>query len=272
MKIFYSFLPLFIFFTSACGKERTFTGSTPANYIVRKFLDIPLTDSVDFIRWKLIISNDIYELEANYGLGKPNTKEFINGGSVVALKGLYLRNNNVYQFLYGSKTLEVVEINGDLLHLLDKDKSLMVGNSGWSYTLNNIHPMGSGQVSLRPSQIVLLDSIAFEGRTPCHVPGVVPPGGQCYKLKWSIVFYAGNGNNQGSFYKVMVTPWRQEGGRRGTWKMVSLPGGRTVYQLSDERVSLFLLKLDEGVMVFTDAGGKLLVGNEDFSYTLNARK
>ena len=32
---------------------------------------------------------------------------------------------------------------------------------------------------------------------------------------------------------------------------------------------LYLLKLDEHILVFTDAHEKLLVGNEDFSYTLN---
>ena len=34
---------------------------------------------------------------------------------------------------------------------------------------------------------------------------------------------------------------------------------------------IHLLKLDEGVLIFTDAAGNLLVGDLDFSYTLNRR-
>jgi len=32
---------------------------------------------------------------------------------------------------------------------------------------------------------------------------------------------------------------------------------------------LYLLKLDEHILAFTDTDEKLLVGNEDFSYTMN---
>jgi hypothetical protein len=47
--------------------------------------------------------------------------------------------------------------------------------------------------------------------------------------------------------------------------------GRIIYQLNDEKENgfLYLLKLDEHILVFTDANGKLLVGDEDFSFTLN---
>jgi hypothetical protein len=43
--------------------------------------------------------------------------------------------------------------------------------------------------------------------------------------------------------------------------------------LNDENGNgfLYLLKLDEHILVFIDAQGKLLVGDEDFSYTLNNR-
>ena len=34
---------------------------------------------------------------------------------------------------------------------------------------------------------------------------------------------------------------------------------------------LYLLKLDNNILVFTDARGKLLVGDEDFDYTLNKK-
>ncbi len=49
--------------------------------------------------------------------------------------------------------------------------------------------------------------------------------------------------------------------------------GRVVYALSDQNGKSFihLLKLDEGVLIFTDVKGNLLVGDHDFSYTLNRK-
>ncbi|MEJ0101316.1 MAG: hypothetical protein WDO19_01635 [Bacteroidota bacterium] len=46
---------------------------------------------------------------------------------------------------------------------------------------------------------------------------------------------------------------------------------RVIYQLNDDdgKGFIYLLKPGEQILLFTDEGGKLLVGNEDFSYTLN---
>ena len=47
--------------------------------------------------------------------------------------------------------------------------------------------------------------------------------------------------------------------------------GRIIYELTPDKETTptYLLKLDEGVLIFTDANGNLLVGDHDFSYTLN---
>ena len=148
---------------------------------------------------------------------------------------------------------------------------MLVGNSGWSYTLSNTTPTVTDHISLTPEPSVLKDSIAFEGRTPCHVPGVIAPGRLCYKLKWYIILYANAKTNKPESYKIIGTPWRKEGGKTGNWKIIARKKGRTIYQLNDDKGYgfLYLLKLDEHILVFTDAQGKLLVGDEDFSYTLN---
>jgi len=41
--------------------------------------------------------------------------------------------------------------------------------------------------------------------------------------------------------------------------------------LNDDKENgfLYLLELDENILMFIDAQGNLLVGNEDFSYTMN---
>jgi len=147
----------------------------------------------------------------------------------------------------------------------------LVGNGGWSYTLNNIIPLATDQINIRAQQTVLKDSMAFEGRTPCEVPGIIPAGMLCYKLKWYIVLYANAEKNEAGTYKVYGTPWRKQGGRTGKWKIITGKDDRIIYQLNDNNGNefLYLLKLDEHILVFTDADGKLLVGNEDFSYTMN---
>jgi len=273
MKIIYFFLSMIMFVSYANAKENTYIGSTPANNVIRSFFGIPFTDSIDFIRWKLIIKDKDYQLQCNYGIGKPNTNGFINGGTNINLSGEYIKEKNHYNFKNGTKTLKAVELNGDLIHLLNTDNSLLIGNGGWSYTLNNITPSVTSQVTITAAPTALKDSMAFEGRTPCKIPGVIAPGTTCYKLKWYIILYANATTNKPGTYKVWGTPYRTEGGRKGNWKIVTGANGRTIYQLDDANGNgfLYLLKLDNNILVFTDAQGKLLVGDEDFDYTLNKK-
>lgn len=271
MKVITAFLSVFLFVSCANGKERTYTGSTPASGIIRSFLGISPSDSVDFIRWKLTFNDLRYELHCQYGIGKPNTNGFINGGKKIDLSGGVYRDNNYYGLKNDDKILRFIELNEDLLHLLNWDNSLLAGNGGWSYTLNNISPSGTGKVSITTGQIVLKDSMVFEGRTPCKVPGVIPAGTECYKLKWHLVLYASKEKNEPAAYKVYGTAWRKENGMTGTWKSIRSENGSIIYQLNDNKGKGLLYLLNPGVhiLLFTDAGGKLLVGNEDFSYTLN---
>jgi hypothetical protein len=167
--------------------------------------------------------------------------------------------------------LKLAELNSNLLHILNDDNTLLIGNGGWSYTLNNTAPAISGQINSIPAQTLMKDSMVFEGRTPCGVPGIIPPGKECYKLKWWVVLYAPVPGSATASYYINGTPWREAGGKRGTWKIVTRNNGRIIYQLNDENDKPFihLLKLDDGVVIFTNEKGNLLVGDHDFSYTLN---
>ena len=272
MKFIITFLSIHLLVFGAGAKEKTFIGSSPAGPVVRSFLGIPLSDSVDFIRWKLILRDKNYQLSCNYGIGKPNTNGFFNGGKWIELTGSLEKGKNYFKLHKGNKTLSFAELNEDLIHLLNADNSLLVGNSGWSYTLSSITPLHTDQVKVIAARTSLKDSMVFYGRTPCDVPGVIPPGLQCYKLKWYIVLYARPEKNEPGRYKVFGTPWRKEGGRTGDWKIINGKNGRLTYQLNDDKGKgfLYLLKLDEKILVFTDANGKLLVGDQDFSYTINS--
>ena len=273
MKNVVTLLLATFFVSCANSKETNYTASTPAAPIVKKFLGISLTDSIDFIRWKLSLNDLKYSLECNYGIGKPNTNGFYDGGKKIVLSGSVKRDKNTYLLQNGNQNLKLVELNGNLLHVLNEDNSLLIGNGGWSYAINNIAPAANDKVNLTAKQTIIKDSIAFEGRTPCGVPGIIPAGKECYKLKWLIVLYGNPANKQPATYKLLGTAYRVEGGRRGNWKIIAGKEGRIIYQLSDESGKPFihLLKLDEGVLIFTDAKGNLLVGDLDFSYTLNRR-
>ena len=271
MKFIFSIFSILFLSSFAEGKEIVYIGSTPAGPVVKSFLGIPLADSVDFIRWNLIFRNNQFELHCNYGIGKPNTNGFINGGKKIDMKGDLKKEKNNYGLQNAGRTLWLVELNGDLLYLLDNERHLLVGNGGWSYILNNTSPSHTDQVTLTAGQTTVRDSIAFQGRTPCGIPGIIPPGTDCYKLKWYIVLYGNANRKDGGKYKILGTPWREKGPRTGNWSMVTGKNGRIIYQLNDEqgKALIYFLKLDEHILIFTDTAGKLLVGDEDFSYTMN---
>jgi len=212
-----------------------------------------------------------YSLSCHYGIGKPNTNGFMNGGKKIELKGNLKKVQHYYLLQNAGKTLSVAELNEDLLHLSNPNNSLLVGNAGWSYILNSIKPSRTDQVSLTSTPTAFKDSMTFQGRTPCAVPGIIPSGTECYKLKWYLVLYGNGPKKDEGKYKVFGTPWREKGGRTGKWKITTGKNGRIIYQLNDENGKgfIYLLKLDDNVLVFTDAQGRLLVGDEDFSYTLN---
>lgn len=273
MKILTSFLLLLFIACRANAKEITYIGSTPAAAVIRSFLGISLSDSIDFIRWQLVLSKENYSLNCNYGIGKPNTNRFMDGGKKVTLTGALKNENNKYILQNKNKILKAVQLNEDLIYFLDANNHLLVGNGGWSYTLNNILPAVSDKINITTQPLKWKDSIAFEGRTPCNVPGVIPAGKVCYKLKWYIILYNSAGENTAGTYKAFGTPYRSSGGRIGNWKMITGKNNRISYQLNDDNGNgfIYLLKLDDHILVFTDAQGNLLTGNEDFSYTLNMR-
>jgi hypothetical protein len=260
-------------FSYCTATTQIFRGSTPANAVVKSFLGIPLTDSIDFIRWRLNIDGEKFSLSCNYGIGKQGTNGFINGGKHVEFSGSTTRENSYFLLRHKNKMLWVIEINPSLLHLLDRQQKLLVGNGGWSYTLNGLSASNWSINNLRTIAIRIKDSTVFEGRTPCGVPGVVEPGNVCYKLKWRIVLYTDAADSGKGGYRAFGTEWRQEGGRRGSWTRVNT-GKKIIYRLNDgqDKPWLYLQQLDEHILIFTDAGGKLLVGDEDFSYTLNRMK
>jgi hypothetical protein len=259
-------LLLFLLVTScADAKEARYTGSTPAGTAVRSFLGISLSDSVDFIRWNLVVSNENYSLQCNYGIGRPNTNGFIDK-KTIDISGRMGSANNYYFLQNGNKILVIAVLNSQLLHLADENKNLLRGTAGWSYTLS----MEKGikvAIAFNARQIPVKDSATFDGRTPCMPSSFVSEN--CYKLKWSIVLFASKDGETGT-YRLRGTLFRSAA-KTGDWKKI-LVNDHIIYQLNlGEKDTLYLISPDKNILLFTDPEGKLLVGNEDFSYTLNRK-
>ena len=276
MKSFLAFLITFFFYACASSKEIVYVGSTPAHSVhVRDFLGISLTDSIDFIRWKLVLNDNDYKLQCEYGIGKPNTSGFIDRKEV-NLTGRLNKENNFYYLHNGNKTLGLLEVNTNLLHLLNADKKLLAGTGGWSYTLNNTNPKTTNQFNFVSNPILVKDSIELVGRTPCQQLSAslqLDKNVECKRLKWSIVLYT-DASGRPTGCRIKGTAFRNESTKEGNWKIVQGKNGRFIYQLEhpNHKSVIYLVEADENILFFTDAEGNLLVGNEDFSYTLNRRQ
>lgn len=267
MKILQAILALLLFGSCANGKDTYFTGSTPADGIVRRFLGICETDSIDFIRWKLTLNDLRYSIDCHFGVGKPNTSGFMEGGKKIHLKGKVNRQSDAYVLSSHGKQLRFFILNDNLLHLSNDDRTLLVGNGGWSYALNNEKPLPESKVS-NGGVLSLKEPAVFTGRTPCDIPGLIRTK-ECYKLKWLISFYAGENENSGT-YKVKGTPWRDAGEVSGRWILIK-EGGQHIYRLEGLKGAkpIHLKVIDNNILAFCDDRGRLAVGNADFSYILN---
>src|SRR5215211_373350 len=136
MKFVLFLMSLILFGPCCIANDIIYIGSTPAHRVVRTFLGIPLSDSVDFIRWKLVINDNAYKLNCQYGIGKAGTAGFINDGKKIELAGRVQKDNNYYILQSENKSLRLLALNRELLHVTDTDKKLLNGTGGWSYTLS----------------------------------------------------------------------------------------------------------------------------------------
>lgn len=116
----------------------------------------------------------------------------------------------------------------------------------------------------------------FEGRTPCQELARqlnVVTSAECNKIKWRLILFQDPATHAPTSYRLEGFVYRKPP-RTGKWRI--LKGTTTdpqaiVYQLDPEIAGGFqsFLKGDDNILFFLDKERNLLVGNEDFSYTLN---
>jgi len=260
----------------ATARAQTYVGSTPAHNVIRNFLQISLTDSIDFIRWKLETDAGVFKLQCQYGLSKPSTPGFSNEQRV-SMEGRLTKSKNYCYLENKGRKISMLRVNVNVLHFLDSDNHMLAGNGGYSYALNNTGPVVGDVANTLPIQDKIKSPQVFEGRTPCQQLSAqlgLNKGAACDKMKWYFLFYTDSVTGKPSYYLMGGMGYRKETMARGRWEIVPQQQGRIIYRIYSDKWShpLNLLKGDDNILFFLDNAGRLLVGNENFSYTLNRRQ
>lgn len=285
----------------------TFVATSPCDTSSSRLLKFPETSNCELIKWNLTLYREpitleptTYQLRLVYGLAEQGTNRLLQGGTTIDRSGKWTRIKGRISYTIAaiyqldpdkpSASVAFLKINHSLLHLLDREGRLMVGNAGWSYTLNLTDPRmepgvlpsfsWSGFMSSiqprSPSTTASPVSGSFVGRTPCaaitrQLNRAV--SADCRKLKWDLTLYQNPYTLTPTAYRLNGTLYRDRLGK-GTWRI--LKGSRTnpeavVFELhSDKRDErLYLLKADDSILFFLDSEMDFLVGDGDFSFTLN---
>ena len=289
---------------SGSSLHSVFEGTTACSSLTRPLPQIPEDTDCELMIWKIMLYRDAatgspttYTLESTYGPSQPNSLGPAGGGTPISMQGKWSMvkgtkadpEAEVYQLYSDDSQVAVsfVKISEDILHVLNRDQTLMVGNAAWSYTLNRTDnrppvaldgPVGSGPEATRPPIPTMPPGSsvlrAFEGRTPCHeiVFDVlnVAPFPNCLKIKLRLTLYQDETTGAPSGYMAMGTSTIRE----GTWTILEgTPDdpAAVVYQLQleDSKEPVSFWKADDNHLFLLDRDLNLLVGNALFSYTLS---
>jgi hypothetical protein len=125
-----------------------FAGSSPCDDSIKPLLQIPAEVDAHMIQWKLTLYQDPktlvpagYELYCKYGLTVPNQPGLDRSAKTLEREGRWAiakgTNSNADAVVYElDGAVSLFKVDQNLLHVLNRDRSLMVGTGGWSYTLN----------------------------------------------------------------------------------------------------------------------------------------
>jgi hypothetical protein len=274
-----------------------FCGSSPCGEAIRQILKIPTNGQPELIEWKLTLYErpSRYELRCEYGLtapGKPglakDIKTLERKGGWTKGKGTKSNPDAIVYELNGAMSL--LQVDASILQVLNPDRSLMIGNGGWSYTLNRTEraekPPDSKLVLSAPDMSYKISELAtgpnvfgvFEGRTPCQgiareLKKKVDPASA--KVKWRVTLYQNPQTQAPTTYKTEGSLHRRSP-RQGNWTMTRgthKDPNATVYRLAptESEPAMLLLKGDDNVLFFLDQNQNPLIGHCEFSYTLNRR-
>lgn len=260
-------------------------GSTPGDNAIKKMLGIKADAVIDFIRWDLLITTDeTFKLTIQYGENQPNTLGFKQGGTVQIIEGNYhVSSNESWEQVYtlksndGKAMLNLVAITTNLFHILDNYYQLLVGNAGWSYTLNRDFVEAGELTKIKSGGSQSTESrLTFEGRTPCREIALLHPemraSSDCFKIKWRLILNRDTKTGLPSTCTTRNIVDNQPRDVVGTWQLLKSPRA-LIYQLKLPGLQdpILLMQADKNILYFLDEKQNLLIGNKDFSFTLNRK-
>jgi hypothetical protein len=281
-----------------------FVGTSLCAEVARPLLAIPREAQCDRTKWNLALYVDpqtqkptTYKLSSEYGYHVDNQtllmkESNVREGRWKIAKGVKTNSNAVVYQLDPADTGLTISfqlIDPNLIHLLDGDSSMTLGNGAQSFTLSRIDPVRNAQNSA--SNVLVKNSTpvpttsgsamagVFGGRTPCREVAQQlnhPVGNDCTKLKWELTLYQHPETQTPTTYKLRGTLFRDYD-RQGTWTIVRGRRGDPnafIFKLDPDKngKSLLLFNADHRILFFMHDDGSLMVGNRDFSYTLNREK
>jgi hypothetical protein len=271
--------------TGHTSKPDEFVSSTPCDAAVRTFLAISADTACERITWRLTLSpgtasND-FTLGVLYGMTVPNTQGLAGGGTKAELQGNWATKDGarIRLTIRGSqRVLQLRRLDDNLLHIEDAGGALLVGNGGWSYTLNRRTPVPlpvSGRHFESLASARDTDVGVFDGRSPCLALAAQVGArveSDCAKLKWRLMLHRDPTTGKAGRYTLEGTLYRERP-RTGRWSIErrsSKPRGEVI-RLDPVGGSAFLsfIKADDNILLFMDESDRPLVGNADFSFTLN---
>ena len=278
--------------------EVVFVASTPGDNLMKELLKIRIDTRVDFIRWKLVLGapeadDKKFTMDIVFGESQPNTLGFKGGGERRSITGRYAideRTPGIDAQVYRLRStmlpsgISIVRLTDNLFHFLTPDNKLMIGNGGWSYTLNREDPVEGGAPGLPAlfnSSIITnaAQEVVFDGRTPCQEIAAEHPemrvSEACFKLKWRLILRTDAAGRPTTYTVRKVV----DGAARdvtGKWAITRGTGSNpdvTIYTIGPDEPeeSVSLLVGDENVLFFLSKDQTLYTGNEDFSFTLNRK-
>lgn len=139
--------------TPASPDREFFVAATPCDPVARHLLGIPADIDCEFIKWKLALMRDPqtdapfrFVLNYTYGMTKAGTRGFLNDGTSKETGGKWSIGKNTgnspgdHIFVLrpaNQLSISLLRLDDNLLHLLDNNGRLMIGNAGFSYTFNH---------------------------------------------------------------------------------------------------------------------------------------
>ncbi len=278
-------------FASATKSEIILIGSTPGDELIKTMLTIPAEVKVDFIRWNLIFDgNAAFVLDITYGESKPNTLGFISDKKQT-IQGTYriVKNQepNRFKEVYQLKSVDLsdivslVKINENLFHILTPHNQLMVGNGGWSYSLNRKVPVDPGKILIASPKLNDKSlQLVFEGRTPYKEIAKDHPemntNPSLFKMKWKLILKRDSVTNLPTSCSIRNVVDNRSRDVSGRWTIIN--GTATnpeaiIYKIQVDNLAdpILFFAGDGNVLFFLGKNNKPLIGNADFSYTMNRR-